>query len=613
MAKYLSSLQTGDKVRFGKFFSVPVSWIIADKNHKGYPSNSATLLAEKVVMMGAYDAREPYNSYDDCSRYGNSRYSLSNIHQFLNKDAARLQWWKGSHVTDHSPSSGFVNYDPYTGRNAFLYEFDQQEKDMLMDTDRALFYYSGTGSQAKEQLTAKVFLLTTAEVGINTVTDSSISGYQLEWLKVAANRICSMTEQAAANAQNQSNFTPSANYACPWWLAAPETSAPCNVFYVNSVGKRATSTAYSSCGIRPACNLPLSTRITDEPDEDGYYNVVVNYAPTVPAGITLAKDSDTLEEDYIRANRQVTISWGRSTDPDDNFDHYELERSYGGDYETIYSGTSRTFKDVAKYGEESVRYRVRAVDYYGLASEYVTSGALTIWSNEPPTIEIANPTLGEFGMTPPTIEYTYSDPDKKDVEITVFLDGVQHFKTTAGTGETPVETEYTFPADAWLKVLNGTHVVRITVKDDYGESVTGIATFTKKVDKILFERMIPVPAAEQATELILRVNGEIPDDVGLFKVEVTNNANDETPTWEDMTEAVLEEEIYEFTNTSKTADDWGVNIRVTVERGDSTEDIYIDSVTCNFLAGESKTSNRNRITVTTEENSAGGQTLVIEG
>ena len=49
MAQKLSNLPLKSKVKFGKLYSKPIVWLVADKNHNGYPSNSVTLVSEKIT------------------------------------------------------------------------------------------------------------------------------------------------------------------------------------------------------------------------------------------------------------------------------------------------------------------------------------------------------------------------------------------------------------------------------------------------------------------------------------------------------------------------------------------------------------------------------------
>lgn len=51
-----------------------------------------------------------------------------------------------------------------------------------------------------------------------------------------------------------------------------------------------------------------------------------------------------------------------------------------------------------------------------------------------------------------------------------------------------------------------------------------------------------------------------------FKVEVCNNANDASPTWENATTAYLNHSVYSFTNKTKTASSYGVRVKITVTK-----------------------------------------------
>ena len=91
MAQTLSNLPIGAKVKFGKHqvsteAAMPIIWTIVAKNHQGYPANAITLHAEKIIDLRCFDARENTNADYDRRDYGNNRYSVSNIDQWLNKD-----------------------------------------------------------------------------------------------------------------------------------------------------------------------------------------------------------------------------------------------------------------------------------------------------------------------------------------------------------------------------------------------------------------------------------------------------------------------------------------------------------------------------------------------
>ena len=55
------------------------------------------------------------------------------------------------------------------------------------------------------------------------------------------------------------------------------------------------------------------------------------------------------------------------------------------------------------------------------------------------------------------------------------------------------------------------------------------------------------------------------------KVEACNNAFDAVPTWEDITAQVAINRVFNFTNSTKTATKWGVNIRFTITKNTGYE------------------------------------------
>jgi hypothetical protein len=93
MAQLLSNLPLGSKIKYGKHSingetAQSITWLVVAKNHSGYPNNSVTLFAEKVIDIRCFDMREKSPSHQDRIDGGNNRYSYSNIDQWLNKDDA---------------------------------------------------------------------------------------------------------------------------------------------------------------------------------------------------------------------------------------------------------------------------------------------------------------------------------------------------------------------------------------------------------------------------------------------------------------------------------------------------------------------------------------------
>ena len=82
MSKAISSLAVGDKIEvpvlsaYQSRFGAKIIFKVADKNHSGYPSNSVTLITEKIIQLMCSDAKEPSNSNSDRRNYGNNRHCL---------------------------------------------------------------------------------------------------------------------------------------------------------------------------------------------------------------------------------------------------------------------------------------------------------------------------------------------------------------------------------------------------------------------------------------------------------------------------------------------------------------------------------------------------------
>ncbi|MGK5511802.1 hypothetical protein [Brevibacillus formosus] len=62
----------------------------------------------------------------------------------------------------------------------------------------------------------------------------------------------------------------------------------------------------------------------------------------------------------------------------------------------------------------------------------------------------------------------------------------------------------------------------------------------------------------------------------VLTVQASNNANDATPTWEDVTAAFISGEPYFFKNKLKTAPDWGLSVKIIVDAQERLGPIEID-------------------------------------
>ena len=83
MAQKLSNLANKSKVKFGSLYGSPIVWIVADKNHAGYPSNSVTLVTNQIIKMLCFDAAEPSNGNSGRRGYGNINLYAGCFQQFV--------------------------------------------------------------------------------------------------------------------------------------------------------------------------------------------------------------------------------------------------------------------------------------------------------------------------------------------------------------------------------------------------------------------------------------------------------------------------------------------------------------------------------------------------
>lgn len=296
--------------------------------------------------------------------------------------------------------------------------------------------------------------------------------------------------------------------------------------------------------------------------------VINNVAPGAPAGITVPET--------VLGGQPLTVSWGAATDSDGNLDQYHLERSVnGGDWTEIYSGTGQSFTDSITKGWQTVAYRVRAADALGLFGDYTASPVREVDNNTAPVISCGH--SGDLGEKNAGFEVSYSVSDEENdmVTVTEFLDGEAKRMFQAGDGA----NSFAVTGDDFMKLLNGPHAMLISASD--GKiTATHELTFTKLVTAVSVTLAEPMGASEAITLCALSVSGGIPGDAA-FKVEVTNNANDASPAWEDCTTAVRNRLNHIFENKTA-ANGFAFNFRLHVERGESGQGGYITSIQGGF-------------------------------
>lgn len=303
----------------------------------------------------------------------------------------------------------------------------------------------------------------------------------------------------------------------------------------------------------------------------GQVTVINNTAPTAPSSITVPNT--------VLGGSTLTVTWGAASDQDGNLSGYSLERQVdGGAWSVVYTGNTLSFTDTITKGWAKVCYRVRAYDSNNAYSGYVTSPERAVNNNTAPAIVCSSASGSDLGVKDAgfMVSYSISDVDTDEVTVTEAIDGVTKRTFTAtldGSNSFNVTGEY------FMKLLNGGYTLTITANDGKASTVHTL-TFTKEVTGASITLETPMTADDQITICVLSVAGLIPADAH-YTVEVTNNANDDAPVWEDCTAEVKNSANHIFENKTA-ANGFAFNFRITAERGASGEGGYITSVQGGF-------------------------------
>ena len=217
-----------------------------------------------------------------------------------------------------------------------------------------------------------------------------------------------------------------------------------------------------------------------------------------------------------------------------------------------------------------------------LPSDLLVSDDGSVQTNTPPTI---TSTSGNSGVNLGSkaaafsFKYTPSDADGNKLTVKEKLDGVVKKTRSNVTSGTQLTFECASTAAEFQKILNGTHTITIEASDGQ-ETATFTATFTKAVTEATITLDEPLAVEGDITVAILAVTGEIPVDAE-YTVEVTNNAKDSSPVWQDATTEVKNGTNIVFENHTNT-NGAAFNFRISVKRGSSNTGGHISGVSGAF-------------------------------
>ena len=567
MAKLLSALPVGAIVKSAntKYNGTAIRFIVG---HHDTANGRTKLVTEKIITLKCFDAKEASNSNSNRANYGNNRYSVSNIDQWLNSAAS--SWYSARHSADAAPTNANVwyNHNEYDTEAGFLTNFEADFRAAILDSVMRVAKNTVTDGGGYEDITRKVYLLSNTEVGLaneNSVAEGTVWSY----FNSATRRQCKPTAEAVSKSEyTDSNLTSSSNWY--WWLRTPYATNSHLTRIVNTNGSLYYYEAYTGAiGVRPALELESTNLVSDSTDTDGAYILQWNQPPTDPSSISYGTP---------QAGNSLTITTGGSSDPEGDAISYVWERrTDSGVYTQIGITTTKSIIDTVPTSGTTYQVRVKAVDANGLESGYCTGSAKTISYNTAPVISGSDTNVGAK-TDPFSYSYTVTDAQASSQTLTVV-------ETLTNGSETITLRSYTATSgatntidltDVWLKLIAGTHVLTITASDGAGGTATRKITFSRTVSRIAAARAFSTDAMVEKVFISLYPSDR-PEDSTLH-LEVTNNPFDDSPVWEEITSKV-NSLVHFFSNTTA-ANGYGLGYRFYILKGD--EEIEVTQATIRF-------------------------------
>ena len=549
MAQLLSQLPIGAKVKEPntKYYGSPLQWIVIGKDIDG--NGNTTLLTEKIIALKCFDAAE-YNPRTS----GNNNYKVSNIRQWLNKSTS--PWYEKQHTNDKEPNSANVQngINPYNTEAGFLNGFSADFLAILQSVTKIVAKPSTDGG-GSETITDKLFLLSKTEVGLGNENNIA-EGTTYPVFTNNTNRQCKCTAEAITHSSYTSNPTVNDNWY--WWLRTPYASTSTSVRRVQNNGDLLQMDAYyGTMGIRPACVIPSSTRVSDTTDSDGCYTIVYNQDPEI----------SPVSKDYGECTSPIQDTF-TITDPDG--DAFTGQVLIDGNQFMTFNGISSTSISVdmiqiwANLTISAHTMTIIVTDSNSATTtEYYTFEKVA----SPVVLSGTDESLGRLYEVP-TVTYSIEEVSWPVVWIKESIDGTVSKTILAPT----VGADYTFDLSSWDDLALGNHTIVITAQDVNGGSGTRTYTFTKLYNHLEF--YTEKDETDAAAEAII-CNGTYTG--ASIQVEVCNNAFDVYPTWEDMTQEFLEKRPHEFTNDFKEADKWGIQFHITIIKSPTIKDVSCTS------------------------------------
>lgn len=186
--------------------------------------------------------------------------------------------------------------------------------------------------------------------------------------------------------------------------------------------------------------------------------------------------------------------------------------------------------------------------------------------NTAPVVTMTNAHYGEQNK-PFTINFEAADPDGDEITAKLFIDDVQ----IKDLGTIKGKQSVTIPKIDFAKIPNGEHKIRVEAKDSYNVVGAGYADFSKNLTYAWYR--LKKELSEQPSAVIVNPLAELAPGAKMT-IKVCSNVKDAQPTWETVPEELYGQK-YNFRNTSKTGDKWGVGVEIRIDKERATEESYL--------------------------------------
>lgn len=189
--------------------------------------------------------------------------------------------------------------------------------------------------------------------------------------------------------------------------------------------------------------------------------------------------------------------------------------------------------------------------------------------NTAPEITFTEKDLGEQNE-PFSVNYTVDDAEKDIVTLEIFY--LDKSLEKIEDVELGVEQSFTIDLMDYVQIPNGLRSIRFVATDIHGASRTETVSFSKNITSTGYE--YKEEKTTMPTSIVVNVTWHIADGAD-GTIQVCNNMMDDNPTWEDYSR---NGGFYQFVNKEKTATNWGIGVRVNIDKNEAKDLSYIENI-----------------------------------